>query len=110
MAIIIKTNDPEGLLKSIYKAIDDMKVVTWSYDRDGDFTNITDQWKQLAWLHPYVHPGELRLGIVKAKDTKMTNVVYGVYHGRFIEMVVTQFDDQFITASATAGMAEIDIV
>ena len=32
MAIIIKTNNPSGLLSAIHKAIDDNKVETWSYD------------------------------------------------------------------------------
>ncbi|MEO8583314.1 MAG: hypothetical protein ABI415_05930 [Flavitalea sp.] len=110
MAIFIKTTDPQALLAAIYKAIDNDKIVTWAYDKEGDFTHMTDQWKNLAWLHPVVLPGELRLGIVKAKDTKMTNVVFGVYHGRFIEMVVTQFDDLCTSATSTSQITEFDTV
>jgi hypothetical protein len=32
----------------------------------------------------------------------MTKVIYGVYHGRFIEMLLTHFDDSFTSATATA--------
>ena len=55
MAIIIKTNNPSGLLKAIYKAIDDKEIETWIYDADKDFTHTPDQWKNKAWLRPKVN-------------------------------------------------------
>ena len=102
MAISIRTDTPKALLANIKKAIDDGHVETWSYDEDGDFTHTGLQWKGKAWLRPKVELGALRLGILGQKAVEMTRAVYGVYHGRFIEMVVTHFDDQFTTACATA--------
>lgn len=32
----------------------------------------------------------------------MTKPIYGVYHGRFIEMLLTHFDDSFASVAATA--------
>lgn len=108
MAIIIRTSDPAGLLKKIKNAIDKNEVETWVYDSDGDFIHTPEQWKNKAWLRPKIYAGELRLGILKQKEVDLSKTVYGVYHGRFIEMVLTHFDDDFTNASATAIKTEPD--
>jgi len=108
MAVIVKTGDPAGLLKKIKKAIDDKHIETWSYDSDGDFTHTPEQWKGKAWLRPKIYTGELRFGILKQTSINMSKIVYGVYHGRFIEMLLTHFDTEFSIAQATAASAEPD--
>lgn len=110
MAIIVKTDNPSGLLKAIYKAIDDNKVETWIYDSDKDFTHAPAQWKNKAWLRPKVYTGELRFGILKPKNSGLSKEVYGVYHGRFIEMLLAHFDTDFTLATATAQVTDPDIV
>lgn len=113
MAIVIKTSNPAGLLAAIRKGIDDESIVTWSYDADGDFTHTPDQWKNKAWLRPTVstaHPDELRFKILKQKGINMSSVIYAVYHGRFIEMLLGHFDKMFLNASATVLPAYGDIV
>jgi hypothetical protein len=109
MAIIVKTSSPSGLLKLIRKAIDDKKVETWSYDSDGDFNHTPNQWKGKAWLRPKTYVGELRFGILGPQNTTMSKTIYGVYHGRFIEMLLTHFDVDFTLANATAQKTEPDI-
>lgn len=101
MTIIVKTSNPTDLLKKIKKAIDDNEVRSWSYDKDGDFTHDSEQWSKKAWLRPKTVDGELRLTIIPPKDTKISSQVYGLYHGRFIDMLLTHFDSQFTTATAT---------
>lgn len=108
MAIIIKTNAPADLLAAIKKEIDEEKIETWSYDADGDFIHTPEQWKYDAWLRPKIYDGELRLGILKNKDTNISTVIYGVYHGRFIEMLLSHFDSKFTNAQATAHKTEPD--
>jgi hypothetical protein len=44
MALLFKTNVPQALLND-FKKIDEGHVVTWSCDRDGDFTHTPDQWR-----------------------------------------------------------------
>jgi hypothetical protein len=110
MAIIVNTPNPGQLLAAIKKEIEQKTVETWRYDADGDFTHTPNQWAYQAWLRPVVAPGTLIFGLLGKKDTQMTKVVYGVYHGRFIEMLLTHFDDQFSAASATAQKdARVDI-
>lgn len=102
MAIEVKTSTPKWLLDAIKKAIDEGEIATWEYDADGDFTHKPDQWRNKAWLSPRVSTGALSFGIVGTKSGDMGKLVYGVYHGRFIEMLLSHFDGDFSTASATA--------
>jgi hypothetical protein len=104
MAIEVKTSTPKWLLDAIKKAIDEGKTETWEYDADGDFTHKPEQWRNKAWLSPQVSAGALNFGIIGTKRGGVSKLVYGVYHGRFIEMLLSHFDDDFSTASATAQL------
>lgn len=111
MAIHFRTTTPKKLLAEFKKAIDGGKVVTWSYDADGDFTHTAQQWKSLAWLRPKVKLGEdLTFTILKPRNLKVSSEVYAVYHGRFIEAMLVHCDSLFIDAVATALPADGDIV
>lgn len=113
MAVIVKTSNPAGLLAAIRKAIDDGHVETWSYDSDGDFTHTPEQWKRKAWMRPSIpssQSGEIRFYILHNRDVNMTRTIYGVYHGRFIEMLLMHFDTLFQTATATAMPIAGDII
>jgi len=102
MAIVVYTRSPRTLLDAIYKAIDDQRIVTWSYDKDGDFTHTRDQWREKAWLHPQTSSGLLQLGLIGQRHVVMTKSVYGVYHGRFVEALLTHFDSSISSITATA--------
>ena len=110
MAIKFETNDPNKLLSSFKKAIDDGRIVTWSYDQDGDFTHAVDQWKNLAWLRPRIEYNELVFIIIKPENRNISSLVYAIYHGRFIESMLTHCDSIFVNAVATAFPAEGDVV
>jgi hypothetical protein len=102
MSIRITTVDANALLANIYKAIDDRKIVTWQYDKDGDFTHTAEQWRNKAWLRPKKETGALVLTIMPPKDVALSTEIYAIYHGRFIEAVLAHFDKQFSSAAASA--------
>jgi hypothetical protein len=102
MAIFVQTEDPDGLLSAVKKAIDDDRVRTWSYDSDGDFTHTAEQWKNSAWLRPRKEDGRLIFNIVPPQGKTITKTLFGIYHGRFIEMLLTHFDRKFTRASISA--------
>jgi hypothetical protein len=110
MAIIIKIDNPSGLLTAIKKAIDEKSIETWSYDKDGDFIHTTSdgQWINKAWLRPKIYIGELRFGLLGVKDTKMTEEIYSIYHGRFTEMLIAHFSTKFSNITVTARKSESD--
>ena len=94
MAIVVYTSAPKSLLEEIKKGIDKGTVDTWIYDKDGDFTHKPEPWENKAWLRPDTSSGVLQLGLLGPKDVEITKGVYGVYHGRFIEMLLTHFDGE----------------
>ena len=103
MAIYLVTDTPNKLLTAFKKAIDDGHVVTWSYDKDGDFTHTATQWKSLAWLRPsVVEKQRLVLNIMPPQSSKVSSEVYAIYHGRFIESMLAHCDKLFTTGCATA--------
>jgi hypothetical protein len=110
MAIRISTAQPSALLAAIKKAIDQRHIDTWSYDSDGDFTHTPLQWNKKAWLRPSIQAGVLVLNILNPRGVQITKLVYGVYHGRFIEMLLTHFDSSFVDANASATVLAGDSV
>jgi len=103
MAIHLKTTTPKKLLAAYKKAIDDGTVDTWSYDSDGDFTHTPDQWIRKAWLRPkIIERNELVFSILAPKEVKLSNIVYAVYHGRFIESMLRHCDPLFSEAFVSA--------
>jgi len=102
MAIYFMSSDPQKLLGQYKKMIDDKKVETWSYDSDGDFTHTPEQWAYKAWLRPVVESDRLTLYILKRKEENISPAVYAVYHGRFIESMLSHCDQLFSSAQATA--------
>jgi len=101
--ITFDTTTPKALLTAVKAAIDTGKVVTWTYNADGYFTHSPDQWKGKAWLLPSIVEGTgLQFGIVRPKNGTVTSEVYAVYHGRFIEMMLSHFDTKFTDSAATA--------
>src|SRR3989338_6619460 len=110
MAIYFKTSDPEKLLQSFKKKIDDKSILTWSYDRDDDFTHTTSQWEKLAWLRPRKQNGKLAFFIVAPRNSKISTTTYAIYHGRFIESMLAHCDSLFNEAIATAMIDGEDAV
>lgn len=110
MAVIFLTTDPKRLLTDVKTAIDTGKVVTWSYDKDGDFTHTPPQWKNQAWLRPSIDPGRLTLTFLGNAKLVTSKEAYAIYHGRFIEMMLAHFDKQFSSGSASALPSAMDSI
>jgi len=91
MAIYIKTSNPQGLLNDIKKSIENKVIRNWSKDEEGDIT-LAFQWNNKAWFKPFLREDTLIFGLIGRKDEPMTKLIYGIYHGRFSEMLLTQFD------------------
>lgn len=89
------------LLQEIRLSIDQGTIRTWSYDSDGDLTHTADQWVRMAWLRPRVSGHSIIFNILTPKGVHMTKVVYAVYHGRFIEMLLSHFDTTVAKLDAT---------
>lgn len=94
MAVIVKTRYPEDFINQVKKRIDDQEIDTWQYDDDGDFTHTALQWKNHAWFRPYPEDNKLVFGILGRKDSLLSISEYGIYHGRFVEMLMSHFSSE----------------
>lgn len=101
MSLRIDSANPTQLLARIKTAINAHHVETWSCDKDGDFTHVPAQWKDKAWWRPEVKIGFLELRLILPQDVQALDATtLGVYHGRFIEMLMTHFRTELTKASA----------
>jgi hypothetical protein len=110
MSVIVHSSDPPALLSAIRAAAADGKLETWTADSDGDFTHSPEQWRRKAWFRPKVSEDRIVFNIFPPQKAVVGTVTYAVYHGRFIEMLLTHFDSQFRRAVATALPSEGDRV
>ena len=101
MSVRAYTDDAAGLLAKIKHLIDEGHIQTWAYDRDGDFTHTPPQWKCEAWLRPQLKSDMLRLVILKNKNTALSREIFAVYHGRFIEMLISHLPGLYTHATAS---------
>jgi hypothetical protein len=92
MAVVVITQEPAKLLSAIKKTVAAGSIETWQVDSDGDFTHSPKQWVYQAWFHPSVQSDRIVFNILGSKSKKMTKAIYGIYHGRFTEMLLTHFD------------------
>jgi hypothetical protein len=96
MAILINVKEPLNFLKKIQSAIDDKRIQTWTYDSENDFTHSLEQWKNKAWIRPYENITEkdynIAFGFIGNTNVITTKGLYAVYHGRFVEILLTHFD------------------
>ncbi|WP_316227722.1 hypothetical protein [Bradyrhizobium sp. SZCCHNR3015] len=110
MAINFETNNPLGLLSAFKKEIADGRVLTWASDKDGDFYHTPPQWRGRAWLRPSYGLGLLTFNFICNSGILTTRADYAVYHGRFIESMLTHCDGLFQNAAATAMPTNSDII
>jgi len=111
MAIIIHTDQPDLLLDKIYEAIDNKKADKWVRTTDGRLTFGALLWKNEAFFKPqiWVDENQLRFGLLKRKDRKhITSKLYTLFHVKLIEMLLTHFDSDFRSVTATATKAAPD--
>lgn len=108
MAVTVFTPDPESLVQAIRDAIADGRIETWSVDTDRDFTHSVPQWRNKAWMRPDCREDRVVFGILGQKNIAMSKTVYAVYHGRFIEMLLRHFDEEFTEVRASAGKTKND--
>ena len=111
MAIIIKTDNPNILLDNIYAGIESKRVEKWAILNDGRLTYSTLLWRNETFFKPeiWVEESELRFGLIKRKDRKnMPSKMYTHYHTKMVEMLLTYFDTEFISVTATALRTDPD--
>ena len=112
MAIYVKTSSPYMLVDSIKEKIKSQTIKTWSVDNDGDMTHTAEQWRYNAWMRVKIEPELNRIVfyIICRNDRNLSVADYAVYHGRFVEMLLTHFDKDCQSIEVTALASKYDSV
>ena len=103
MPVIVSAADPQALLVAIKKEIKEKKIETWEHlehQKKDYFTHIPAQFYQKAYLLAEVSAGVLVFTVVPPKDVTLEKGLYGVYEGRFIEMLLNHLKPQFTKITA----------
>lgn len=98
MALKIFSHHPAALLSKIKKAIDDDKVATWSYNANNEFDHATRNWTGLCKFKVTICDGYLLCTANPPAGQKhfANRDVFGVYQGRFSEMLMNHFLGDFV--------------
>lgn len=110
MSIYVNTQEPNSLVEKIKNDIEQKKIDTWSVDNDGDFTHSAEQWRNRAWFRAKIEEGRVVFFIICRKDKNMSVLDYGIYHGRFVEMLLNHYDKDCKSIEVTPLASKYDIV
>jgi hypothetical protein len=97
MSVIVKLKNPELLMDAIQNDIRQKKIKLWEIDDDGHLTHTPNKYYKKAWFSGEVNKitGEVTFKYIKPKNSKDNKSLYGMYHGRFIKMLLSNFYKKF---------------
>jgi hypothetical protein len=109
MSIIVKSAKPRDLISSIKRHIDSKGTVLWTYDSDGDFS-YQGEYHGRAWLRPHIAEDQIRFVVLTSKGTTMARLTYAIYHAKWVELLLSNFDEDFSSATISALPGQGDII
>jgi len=97
MSVTIKMKNPEQLLEALQTEIKNKKIKLWEIDEDGHLTHTPNKYYKKAWFSPEVNKitGEVNFKYIRPKNSKDSKSFYGMYHGRLIKMLLSNFYKKF---------------
>lgn len=104
--------DGPYLIDMINEAIKEGQIKSWIVDSEGDYTRSQEPWKERAWIRysqDMNDQNHLWFIIIQPKNQRISKAVYGVYHGRFAEMLLTHFDAYISELGISPLLTERDI-
>lgn len=110
MSIYVKSSNPQKLINDINEKIENSGIDTWSVDKDGDYTHTAEQWRNHAWIHPIIETERVVFAIWGRVNDNLSVVDYAIYHGRFVEMLLTHFDHQCENIEVTSLATRYDYI
>jgi hypothetical protein len=100
MKIIIPTQTGESFKNKIFKYVEDENLKTWLIRKDSDgnkfLTHKPDQWYDLALIGFSIKQNQLEVYLNWWKGKEPNEDVKGYYIGRFVEILLVHFKNDFI--------------
>ena len=101
MAIIITSAQPRTLLKEIREQVHEGRLRNWRL-KSGKYLAYVGDHGNEAWLSPEISINELRFEITGPEVIGVNREMYAIYHGRFIETLLSCFTTWFTEVRVTA--------
>lgn len=94
MITITTTTNPRCLVEKINAFIREKKTTEWELDEENDYVLNLPDLKYKAWMtvNEDFSENKLMVGIIESTKYRMTKRVYSVYHCRFTELMLENFD------------------
>ena len=118
MSISFRSADPDQLLKSLNRAIDNHqqgrsgdRIDTWRYvQHQGHYfyTHTSQNWRDKAWLRADLQQGQLVFVVRPVQNVGLTRDVYAYYVGHLAETFIRHFSRQWSTAQTTSDPSSDD--
>ena len=92
--ITITTTNPRGLVDKLNTFIKEKKTTEWELDEENDYVLNLPDLKYKAWMtvNEGSNGNQLKIGIIESTKYRLTKYVYSVYHCRFAELILENFD------------------
>lgn len=111
MAIILKTQAAEILIKALRTAIKINSMNTWGIDEDGDFYLNTEEWENKGYLHPLIGVDYLTFSFIGNRAIEMKKDYFAYIQAMFTGMLIQKFGYYFETiTTTTAPCKNIDFI
>lgn len=97
MCVKIKMKHPEQLFPAIENGIKIKKIKSWEIDEDGHITHTPNKFYKKAWFSASVdqNNNEVVFKYIRQKNAKEDKALYGMYHGRLLKMIMSNFYKKF---------------
>jgi hypothetical protein len=102
MSLKIITYQPGALLLKIKRGIENRLIEEWTIEPEGKFSCKCEDQYQKAFFRAEVGRDELLMAIIPSKDVELTPYIYSLYHSKFIEMLIFNFEKDFTEVCASA--------
>lgn len=115
MALIVNTENAEALLNKIvqeFNGVGSKDIDTWDMlVKNGSyyFTHNRPQFKNKTYFKAYIYNKNLVFGILYKPSNMLTVDLYGIYHGRFSQMLLNHFDFDLKSIETISLISDLDI-
>lgn len=112
MSITIHTKFPRRLRTLLFEGINEGVITSWLIDDESHLTLNSRIWRNRLWMHiANIEPKHsITFGIIGRKFEKITMAEFGVYHGRFAEVILANFADIISGIEIPSTPTQYDIV
>jgi len=101
MELVVYTDSPQDIIEKFNDDIKKKSITDWERNANGDYTYVIEgkgPYYKKAWIHVEKLEEEdkfrMTLKGIKGDKSLKKETIQGVYFGRFIEMLISRFEQE----------------